>query len=126
MPTVLYTLVFSLRFPTPEINLVKWTGIGILFAMFLAHGFVPYFASLFALSFLKSKHRKIGSLLLTCLIGLYAIILSFYPPVCSEVRPGVWEWILEGLIAKYVYVCLVMAFVPVFFSFLLSSNREKN
>jgi hypothetical protein len=82
--------------------------------MFLVHGFVPYFASLFALSFLKSKHRKIWSLLLTCLTGLYVIILSFYPPVCLEVRPGVWEWILEGLTAKYVYACLIMAFVPVF------------
>jgi hypothetical protein len=125
MVTVRYTLVFSLRFPTPEINLVKWTGIGIPFAMFLVHGFVPYFASLFALSFLKSKHRKIWSLLLTCLIGLYVIILSFYPPVCSEVKPGVWEWILEGLTAKYIYVYLVMAFVPVFLFLFYSVLTEK-
>jgi hypothetical protein len=125
VPTVLYTFVFSLRFPTPEINLVKWIGIGIPFVMFLAHGFVPCSASLFALSFLESKHRKIGSLLLTCLIGLYVIILSFYPPICSEVRPGVWEWILSGLIAKYVYACLIMAFVPVFLFLFYSILAER-
>jgi hypothetical protein len=122
--TLLYTFTLILRFPTPEVNLVQWTGAGIPYALFLTQGFVPYFASIFSISMLQPKHAKLWKSLLALLIGVYIIILSLYRPIWKEVRPGVWEWVLAEIVANWNYVSIAMAFIPASL-FLLTLVKSK-
>jgi hypothetical protein len=107
-----YSFNFMLRFPTPEVNLVKFSGKIIPFTPFLCVGILPYFGSLFALYVFKPKYMKVWVTILTCLTGIYVIILSIYPPFISKVRPEVFEWIIAGLTAKYFWVCGAMSYIP--------------
>jgi hypothetical protein len=107
-----YFFAFMYRFPTPETNLVQYSGKIIPFISFLCVGIIPYFGSLFTLYVFKPKYMGVWTAVLTCLTGVYVILLSFYPPFIYEVRPEVFEWRIAGLTAKYFLVCGAMSFIP--------------
>jgi uncharacterized membrane protein YidH (DUF202 family) len=120
--TVLYILVFLLRFPTSDINLVQRTGMLIPLSIFLFEAFVPFTGSLFAIHTIRPKFRKVWIYLLLILIGIYIVIMAIYPPIYNEEAE---EWVLVGVTAYYLYVLVAMMFVPVgLFLFNLTKSKE--
>ena len=121
--TVLYILVFLLRFPTSDINLVQRTGMLIPLSIFLFEAFVAFTGPLFAIYTIRPKFRKVWIYLLFILVGIYIVIMAIYPPIYNEETE---EWVLAGVIASYyLYVLVAMMFVPVgLFLFNLTKSKE--
>jgi hypothetical protein len=110
---VLYGFAFSFRFPTPEKNLVAYTGGVIPFIVFFCHGCISISGALFSLYLIGPRYKKSVIYILLVIFASYVVLLSVFPPEYVEVREGVEEWILVGTSGSFFYVIIIMAFVPV-------------
>jgi hypothetical protein len=125
---VTYIATFLYRFPTPERNVVEYTGLLIPALGVGGYGFIPYPGALFSLYLLEPKRKNLWIFFISLLEGAYIISLVAYPPAYVEVRPGVFEWIAVGAATQTIYLTLIIAAVPVilFSAFSFKSRDRRN
>jgi len=125
---ITYSAVILLRFPTPESNLVVYTGLLLPTISLGGVGFAPCLGALFSIYLVEPKGKKAWTALVSIIEALYIISLVFSPPAHVEVRPSVYEWIVIDLAAKALYLTAIIAVVPVvlFIAFTLKSTDRRN
>lgn len=106
--TALYILVFLLRFPTPDLNVVEYTRMLFPFMVFFMEGVVPLFGSFFGLETVGIKHKRWVEAIVLAVVLIYLVLLFLIPPEFDG-----REWVLSGNAARYFYVVIFLMFLPV-------------
>ncbi|MDY6986204.1 MAG: hypothetical protein SVE93_07405 [Candidatus Thermoplasmatota archaeon] len=125
---ITHIAAFLYRFPTPEVNLVSYTGLLIPAIGIGGCGFIPYPGALFSIYLLEPKRKNLWIIFVSLLEAIYIASLVIYPPAYVEVREGVFEWTTIEAAAQTIYLTLIIAAVPValFIAFAIKSKDKRN
>jgi len=125
---ITYSAIFLFRFPTPEVNLVSYTGLLIPAIGIGGCGFIPYPGALFSIYLLEPKRKNVWVIFVSLLEAIYIASLVIYPPAYVEVREKVFEWITVEAAAQTIYLTVIIAAVPValFIAFAIKSKDKRN